>query len=123
MSEHGSGEVVRRFWEVMASNDFGAVTDLLAADFELAYPQSGEHFDAAGMVALNTDYPTAGRWTFDVLDLVAADATVVTRVLVRNETVEATAITFFTVVDGAITRMVEYWPDPFDPPSWRTPTS
>lgn len=70
------------------------------------------------MVALNVDYPTPGRWTFEVLE-VADDTTAVTRVVVRNE-VEATAVTFFTVVEDAITRMVEYWPDPYEPPSCRT---
>ncbi len=45
--------------------------------------------------------------------LVAGDSEVVTQVSVTDGEQHAEVISFFTVVDGRITRLLEYWPEPF----------
>ncbi|MBO6602980.1 MAG: nuclear transport factor 2 family protein [Roseicyclus sp.] len=56
---------------------------------------------------------------FDIRRLVAEGDTVVTEVHVTDGAIEAVALTFHTVRAGRITKQVEYWPDPYDPPEWR----
>lgn len=111
--------LARVFWERMASNDFASVVPLLADGFTLTYPQSGERFDAVGMVRLNDEYPAEGPWTFRVDEVVDGGARAVTDVTVSDGAVTARAITFFTTEGGLITSMVEYWPEPFEPPPSR----
>lgn len=106
--------LVREFWRRMASNDFHSVLPLLAADFRLHWPQSGERIRGGENFArMNADYPTDARWTFRLNRLVAEGDTVVTQVSVSDGTQHAEPVSFFTVHDGRIVELVEYWPEPF----------
>lgn len=104
----------------MATGDFASVQPLLAESFRLVYPQTGEQFDAHGMVRINSDYPSdSGVWHFTVESVVADSDRAVTDVTVTDGHQHARAITFFEVVEGRIASMVEYWPDPYEAPDWR----
>jgi GNAT superfamily N-acetyltransferase/ketosteroid isomerase-like protein len=109
--------VVRRFWALMASNDFPSVGAVLAPDFTLDWPQSGERIrGAANFARMNAEYPARGPWRFALTRLLAQDTTVVTEVDVSDGTQHGHAISFFTLRDGLVQRIVEYWPDPFPAP-------
>ncbi|MEQ8858190.1 MAG: nuclear transport factor 2 family protein [Pseudomonadales bacterium] len=108
--------VVREFWELMASNDFQSVRRLLAPEFVAEWPQSGERIRGGERFArVNAEYPTKGRWSFIVNRLVSSDHDVVTQVSITDGEQTAEPISFFTVVHGKVTRLVEYWPEPFAP--------
>lgn len=112
--------VVRHFWALMASNDFASVGAVLAPEFTLDWPQSGERIRGAENFArMNAEYPAQGPWRFSIARLVAQDATVVTEVDVTDGVQQGRAISFFTVQDGRVQRIVEYWPDPFAAPAAR----
>lgn len=108
--------LVREFWRRMASNDFHSVLPLLAVDFQLHWPQSGERIRGGDNFArMNAEYPTDARWTFRLNRLVADGDTVVTQVSVSDGSQHAEPVSFFTVHDGRIVELVEYWPEPFAP--------
>lgn len=112
--------LVAQYWARMASNDFASVGALLADDFVLDWPQSGERIRGRdAYVRMNTEYPAHGRWTFEVDRLLGAGAEAVSDVRVSDGVVRAHALTFFTVVDGRIARILEYWPEPFEAAAWR----
>lgn len=112
--------VIREFWRLMGTNDFHAVGRVLAADFVLEWPQSKERIRGADDFArMNVEYPTAGRWSFRINRLVASGEEVVTQVTVTDGTQHAEPVSFFTVRDGLIVRLVEYWPEPYAAPSNR----
>ena len=49
-------QLVRRFWELMATNEFSSVAEVLAPEFVLEWPQSGERLRGAERFAqMNTD--------------------------------------------------------------------
>lgn len=113
---HQPETIVERFWSLMAGNDFHAVSEVLHPDFELEWPQSGERIRGAfNFGEINRNYPAKGRWQFSVDRLVADDNGAVTDTVVTDGEIEARAVTFFTVRDGRIHRIVEYWPEPFAP--------
>ncbi len=113
-------DVVRTFWRLMATNDFASVGQVLADDFFLDWPQSGERIrGAANFAHMNAEYPAHGRWAFRVLRLVASGDQVVTHVAIGDGVQVAEAISFFEVVDGRIARLVEYWPEAYAPPANR----
>lgn len=113
--------VVAQFWAAMQENDWTAATALFADNYMLEWPQSGERIrGGANFVAINSAYPAAGRWRFTVERLVVEGEQAVTDVVVSDGAVIARAITFTTVRNGRIVAQVEYWPDPFDAPAWRT---
>jgi ketosteroid isomerase-like protein len=112
--------IIRQFWTLMASNDFHATAAVLADDFTLEWPQSGERIRGAHKFAeMNAQYPAHGRWTFRIDALIADQTHAVSEVAVSDGVVHARAISFFTVNGGKISAIREYWPDPFPAPSNR----
>lgn len=98
----------------MASNDFNSVKAVLAETFVLEWPQSQERIRGAENFArMNAEYPTTGRWQFTINRLVADGESVVTQVSVTDGVQEAEPVSFFDVTAGKITKLVEYWPEPF----------
>jgi limonene-1,2-epoxide hydrolase len=121
MAETPSPEsVIREFWRLMATNDFHSVKAVLAQEFVMDWPQSKERIRGAENFArMNAEYPTTGRWQFRINRLVASAGEVVTQVSVTDGTQSAEPVSFFTVVGGKITSLVEYWPESFAAPENR----
>jgi hypothetical protein len=115
-----ASETVREFWRLMATNDFPCVAQVLAPEFILEWPQSGETIRGTDRFArMNSEYPAHGPWSFTINRLVASERDVTTDVSVTDGVQHARAISFFTVDAGLITRLVEFWPAPYDPPANR----
>ena len=116
-----SKDVVTQFWAMMQRNDFAAAGEMLHDAYVLEWPQSGERIRGrSNFVAVNTHYPAAGPWHFTLHRLLADDNEVVTDVTVTDGVTVGRAITFSTVKDGRILQQIEYWPDPYDAPAWRS---
>ena len=106
--------LVEKFWALMATNDFRLVGSLLADDFVLDWPQSGERIRGRdNYAAMNEQYPTTtGRWSFAINRLVGNDDEAVSDVSVTDDLQHARAISFFAIRDGKIVRIIEFWPEP-----------
>ena len=108
-------EIVEKFWQLMMSNDFRSVGVLLADDFVLAWPQSKERIRGRdNFAAMNEQYPAHGRWQFTIHRIVGTDTEAVSDVSVTDGVQQARAISFFTISDGKISQIIEFWPDPFE---------
>jgi limonene-1,2-epoxide hydrolase len=122
MDERGCRLLVEGFWAAMQANDWEGAAALLCEDVVLDYPQSGERIRGrANIVAVNRDYPTTGRWRFDV-HRILIDATAqaaVSDVSVANDEQHARVVSFFAFGDGLVRRMTEFWPEPFAAADWR----
>jgi ketosteroid isomerase-like protein len=117
---NASETLVREFWRLMGTNDFRSVTSVLSHSFVMEWPQSRERI--IGRIAyakMNEEYPAKGPWRFVIGELVASEDTVVTTTAITDGHAKAIAVSFFTVKNGKITKLVEYWPQPYEPPSGR----
>jgi ketosteroid isomerase-like protein len=104
----------------MGTNDFHAVGAVLADDFILEWPQSNERIRGRERFAtMNVEFPAKGRWVFTINRIVGSEVEVVTDVDVSDGSRRDRAISFFTVRDGKISRVVEYWPEPYAAPAHR----
>jgi len=120
MSSPTATEVVAEYWRLMATNDFHSVAAVLAPEFVLEWPQSKERIRGADRFArMNQEYPAHGRWQFTVNRLVGGESEAVSDVTVTDGVQIARVVSFFTVEDGKVTRLVEFWPEPFAAPSNR----
>ncbi|KLU27695.1 polyketide cyclase [Caballeronia mineralivorans PML1(12)] len=110
--------LVHDFWALMASNDFSSVQAVLSEQFVLEWPQSNERIRGAGkFVQMNAEYPAHGLWRFTLNRVVANNSReAVSDVSITDGVLEARAITFFEVEQGRITKIVEYWPEPYAAP-------
>lgn len=113
--------VVREFWRLMGTNDFHAVGAVLADDFTLEWPQSNERIRGRERFAsMNVEFPAKGLWVFTVNRIVSDEVEAVTDVSVTDGSRSDRAISFFTVRDGKISRIVEYWPEAYAAPANRS---
>lgn len=109
-----AAEIAREFWRLMATNDFHSVTAVLAPDFVLEWPQSGERIRGAERFArMNQEYPAHGPWQFTTHRLFGTDSEAVSDVTVTDGVQSARALSFFTVGQGRVTRIAEFWPEAF----------
>ena len=116
MSGPTAVEVAREFWRLMATNVFHSVASVLADEFVLEWPQSGERIRGAERFArMNHEYPAHGVWRFTLNRLIGAGVEAVSDVTVTDGVRTDRAITFFTVAQGKVTRLVEFWPEPSSP--------
>lgn len=120
MTSNAAVAVVQQFWHLMASNDFASVSAVLADDYVLDWPQSNERIrGAARFVQMNQEYPAHGRWLFHINRIVGGETEAVSDVSITDGVLQVRSVAFFTVVDGKITRQIEYWPDPSQAPANR----
>ncbi|MEM8971240.1 MAG: nuclear transport factor 2 family protein [Pseudomonadota bacterium] len=112
---------IEAFWDTMGTNDFAAASLLLSKDFEYYMPQSQEYMRGRdAFVAVNSNYPASGPWVFKVHSIIESNDRGVSDVSVTDGAIQARVITFHTVENGLITRQLEFWPDPYPAPEWRT---
>jgi ketosteroid isomerase-like protein len=114
-----AADTVRRFWEGVDGRDWDAVSATLAPDVVYDVPQTRERVRGReAVVRFNAEYP--GDWNLSITTLVAsADGAATTIRFVSPGIPDATGIAFFTVDDGVITRIEDWWPEPYEPPPGR----
>jgi SnoaL-like domain len=113
-------KLVEDFWGRMATNEFRSVGSILADAFVLCWLRSQERIRGRdNFVTMNEEYPAQGRWQFTINSIVGNDSEAVSDVSVTDGVQKARVISFFTVREGKIFKMVEFWPAPFPAPDNR----
>ena len=114
------GDLVAAYWRTLEARDWRAFGALLADDVTYELPQTGERVRGRDRyVRFNVEYP--GEWHVAVERLVAGgdgDVATWTR-FTLPDIGEQTALTFFLVRDGLVRSIVEWWPEPYEPPAGR----
>lgn len=111
-------QIVEALWAAFDRFEFEAVAPLLSDDFICDWPQSRERIRGReNFIAVQKFYP--GKWRCTVKQIIVSGDTVITETAVSDGAVHNTAISFFTLRDGLIVHLREYWPDPMDAQAWR----
>lgn len=112
-----AGEVARALWAAMEARAWDEVARRLHDRFTCEWPQSGEHFDKAGYLRVNREYP--GDWHIAVREVIDAGERAVTEVEVALGGEVHRAVSLFRVTGGQVIELREFWPEPFAIPEWR----
>jgi hypothetical protein len=111
--------VTRAWWDAVDRSDFVGAAQLCSESAVVEWPLSNERMATIdAWTKVNEHYP--GTWRASVTGLVAQGEAVVTVVSVFDDTTAVTAISFFTIRDGLVQKLVEYWPDAYVAPAWRS---
>lgn len=106
--------------DCLEQRDWARLTGLLADDVVYEMPQTRERIRGhSAFLRFNQEYP--GDWHM-VVHRVAADgaqASLWLDVRVGDERTHACVWLDVDVTAGRITRIVDFWPDPYDPPAGR----
>jgi ketosteroid isomerase-like protein len=110
--------LVAAYADRLEQRDWTGFAELLAEDVVYEIPQTRERIRGRDRyVRFNVEYP--GDWHL-VPEVIVGDdrrASMLARFTVGDETMPA--IAFFEVADGVITRITDFWPEPYDPPPGR----
>jgi hypothetical protein len=116
------------FERVMRNGDFGEISRLTrewsADDFVQEWPQSGERLTRAAAIRIDENYPemsgTNPAFTYKRM-LGGGDVFVVEGTIDYGDGVPVSYVGIGELRDGKITRMTEYFANPFEAPEWRKP--
>ncbi len=112
---------VHRFYAALEARAWTEVAALLAPDMIYELPQSRERISGrADYVAFNVAYP--GAWHLSVERVVGSGSEQAVWLTVTTGADVATNLAWLTLDDaGLITRLVDFWPQPSEPPPHRPP--
>ncbi|KMS69208.1 SnoaL_2 multi-domain protein [Streptomyces viridochromogenes] len=112
-------KTVERFWATAEARDWDAFADTLAEDVVYTLPQTRERISGRERyVQFNREYP--GDWHLRIERVVAEPGQVVTWLHVTVGPAEMPAVSFFTGDEsGRISVIVDFWPEPYEPPAGR----
>lgn len=108
-------ETVLAHWAAANARDWPRFAALLAPELAYTVPQTRERIDGgAGYLDMFATWP--GDWRAVVQSLVCEGDEAVCRIAFEVDGQTMTGISFFTVTGGRIVRVVDYWPEPYEPP-------
>jgi len=111
-------DVVGRYFATMAGQEWDAFGELLSADVVYEMPQTRERIvGRAKYLQFNREYP--GDWTATVTRLIVDGTTAAGSMNFTVGDEEMVGLVYLELADGLITRITDFWPEPYDPPAGR----
>jgi predicted ester cyclase len=109
-------EIIEAHWRSANGRDWDTFAALLDPDLVYEVPQTRERArGAAGYRDVFCTWP--GDWRADIQELVCEPTAAVCRVDFVVDGTTMTGISFFRLsAAGLITRVTDYWPEPYEPP-------
>lgn len=111
--------LVTAFADRLERRDWGALAEVLHPDVVYELPQTGERIRGRDRyITFNAEYP--GDWHIEPLVILGDDhdGSLLFRWTSDGDE-PALAIAFFEVSGGLITKVTDFWPEPYDPPPGR----
>jgi len=110
--------VVERYFATMAARDWDAFGTALSEDVIYEMPQTQERISGReSYLRFNREYP--GDWTSTVTRLIADGTTAAGSMNFTVGDQELVGLVYFELHDGMITRITDFWPEPYEPPAGR----
>jgi ketosteroid isomerase-like protein len=111
-------ELVAAFVTRLEGRDWAGLAELLDADVVYEIPQSRERIRGRDRyVTFNAEFP--GDWHLEPEVVIGDDrnGSVLFRWTLGGES--SLGIAFFEFEDGRITKITDFWPEPYEPPAGR----
>lgn len=124
----GQMEMAAEFEQLLKNDDMGALMQLTQKwatdDFVEEWPQSGERLTKAASAKMAEAYPemsgTSPKFTYKRM-LGGGDMFVVEGTIDYGDGIPVSYVGIGEMRDGQITKMTEYFANPFPAPEWRAP--
>jgi ketosteroid isomerase-like protein len=108
--------LVQRYWDLANARDWQGFGRLVSSDVVYEAPQTRERVRGReAYVDFNSTWP--GEWHVQVEHIVAEASKAVSVITFVVEGESMTGISVFELQGDAITRITDYWPSAYEPPS------
>lgn len=112
--------LIRDFWAAVAAQQRDALCAFFAPDAKILWHCTNECFSVEDYLTANCEYPGAWRGQVERVEpLAQGQAVSVARVWLADGSAAFHAVSFFTLCEGRIARLEEYWGDDGPAPAWR----
>lgn len=113
-------ELVTAFADRLERRDWVGLAAILAPEVVYEIPQTRERIRGRDRyVRFNAEYPGGWHIQPEVILGDDRDGSLLFRWTVDGTDEDALAIAFFEVADGLITKITDFWPEPYEPPPGR----
>jgi ketosteroid isomerase-like protein len=121
MSDAGDvRDTVAAYWAALDARDWDTFGAVLAEDVVYEVPQTRERVRGRAAFTVFTSDGFPGDWHVTVRRIVASDQDAASEIDFTDAGVSQTGLTFFRFgPDGLISRITDYWPEPYEPPANR----
>jgi ketosteroid isomerase-like protein len=110
--------IFQRYFETMAGRDWDAFGELVAEDVVYELPQTTERITGReAYVRFNREYP--GDWTLELTRLVVDGDRAAASMNFTVGDEQLVGLVFLEVTDGLISRVTDFWPEPYVAPPGR----
>jgi ketosteroid isomerase-like protein len=110
--------MVRRYYDSLSERDWDAFVALLTEDVRYEMPQTSERITGKERyLRFNQEYP--GDWQLSVTRLVADGSTAAATANFTVGDERMVGVTFFELDGDLISRVTDFWPEPYEPPAGR----
>jgi ketosteroid isomerase-like protein len=118
-AEAAAARTVRAYWATCAARDWSAFADLLAPEVVYELPQTRERIRGRQTyLRFNVEYP--GDWSMEVERVVGEGRHAASWTWFTVAGQRQSALTFFDLDEaGLISRITDFWPEPYEPPPGR----
>ena len=111
-------DLVAAFAERLEARDWGGLRELLHPDVVYEIPQTRERIRGRDRyVTFNAEYP--GAWHITPKVVVGDDRNGALLFRWTSDDEDLLAVAFFEVGGGRITKVTDFWPEPYEPPPGR----
>ena len=113
-------QIVAAFAKRLDGRDWTGLADLLHPDVVYELPQTHERIRGRDRyITFNQEYP--GEWQIDPVLILGdeRDGSLLFRWEVGDAAGGQLSIAYFEVDDGLITKITDFWPEPYEPPPGR----
>lgn len=112
--------LIQAHWISANARDWAAFAELLHPSLRYEVPQTREYIDGArGYLDMFRTWP--GDWTAQVKHLVCEEVKAICVIdFIATGEDTATGISIFEVTEGLVSKVTDYWPDPYEPPPRQT---
>ncbi|TDU90079.1 ketosteroid isomerase-like protein [Kribbella voronezhensis] len=118
MTTEQTRTVVREYFDRMIARDWEAFGQLVSDDVVYELPQTGERITGRDrFVQFNREYP--GDWQITVTRLIADGSAAAGSMNFTVGDEQLVGLVYFEVPDGVITRITDFWPEPYEAPPGR----
>jgi hypothetical protein len=112
--------LIQTHWNLANARDWSKFAELLHPGLLYEVPQTREYIEGGhGYLEMFITWP--GNWTASIKHLVCEEAKAVCVIAFSVGAEVMTGISIFEVSNGLITRVIDYWPEPYEPPARATP--
>jgi ketosteroid isomerase-like protein len=111
-------DVVGRYFATMVGREWDAFGELLSSEVVYELPQTRERITGrAKYLQFNREYP--GDWTASVTRLIVDGTSAAASMNFTVGDEEMVGLVYLELADGLVTRITDFWPEPYDPPAGR----